>query len=234
MKKRKKKKLSNKFTDALGEEIAARENLNVEKLEKKRNSAPKVDLSKKVEPKQKKTPKVEVKSALEVAEENSLAFIPEIPAKVEVVESDFDKKVAAEAKNNFLDEKPKRPYRKMTADGRPAPERPTFRAKMMRERLAEVVEEKHDKVKKISDTDADLHRKLSRAETAGAVLSVLMLVYAVSTMDKPLFFMSMSLLSHTLRPLIGALFGKHNREVQNALRGFSIVLFFGALFFLFV
>jgi len=60
------------------------------------------------------------------------------------------------------------------------------------------------------------------------------LVYAVSTMDKPLFFMSMSLLSHTLRPLIGALFGKHNREVQNALRGFSIVLFFGALFFLFV
>ena len=237
MKKRKNKKLRNKFTDALGEEIAARENLNVDKLEKKRNAAPKVDLSKKVVPKQKKTPKSEKKTVpelVEVAEENPPLLIPELPAKVEVAESDFDKKVSAEAKNNFLDEKPKRPYRRLTADGRPAPERPTFHAKMIRERLAEVSEEKHDKVKKIVDKDADLKRNLSRAETAGAVLSVLMLVYSLSTMDKPLFFMSMSLLSHTLRPLIGALFGKHNREVQNALRGFSIVLFFGALFFIFV
>lgn len=240
MKKRKKKKLRDKFTDALGEEIAARDNLNIDKLSKKNKSAPKVDLSKKVQSNPKKTPKVAdppASEVVEVAEEIPPLLIPELPAKVEVadkVQTDFDKRVSAEAKNNFLDEKPKRPYRKMTADGRPAPERPTFRAKMMRERLAEVAEEKHDTVKKVVDKDADLHRKLSRAETAGAVLSVLMLVYAVSTMDKPLFFMSMSLLSHTLRPLIGALFGKHNREVQNALRGFSIVLFFGALFFIFV
>jgi len=234
VKKRKKKKLRNKFTDALGEEMASREKLNIDKLAKKNKSSPKVDLSKKVSPKPEVTtaPKVD-----EVAEEIPPLLIPEIPKKIEVsdkVQTDFDKRVSAEAKNKFLDEKPKRPYRKMTAGGRPAPERPTFHAKIMRERLAEVAEEKHDNVKKSSDNDADLHRKLSRAETAGAVLSVLMLVYSLTTMDKPLFFMSMSLLSHTLRPLIGALFGKHNREVQNALHGFSIVLFFGALFFLFV
>ena len=229
MKKRKKKKLRDKFTDALGEEIAARENLNVAKLEKKRQSA-KVNLTKTVE--SKKAPEVEVQPAPEVAEEIPPLMIPIIPAPK--IDSEFDKRVSDEAQNKLLEDKPKPAYRKMTASGRPAPERPTFRAKMMRERLAEVAEEKHDKVKNVIDKDADLHRKLSRAETAGAVLSVLMLVYAVSTMDKPLFFMSMSLLSHTLRPLIGSLFGKHNREVQNALRGFSIVLFFGALFFLFV
>ena len=238
MKKRKKKKLRDKFTDALGEEIAARENLNIEKLEQK-NKASKVDLNKKIKPKQKNPPKVEVKPAPkvdEVEEEIPPPLIPIIPEKVEVpkkVESDFDKRVATEAKNNFLNEKPRR-NRKMTADGRPAPERPTFRAKMMRERIAEVAEEKHDKNKKIFDKDAEISKGLTRAETAGAVLSAVMLVYAFSTLDKPLFFMALSLFSHTMRPFIGSLCGKYNRDVQNAMRGFSIVLFFGAIILLFV
>ena len=229
MKKRKRKKLGNKFTDALGEEIAARENLNIDKLAKKRQAA-KVNLTKTVE--SKKAHEVEVQPAPEVAEEVPPLMIPIVPAPK--IDSEFDKRISAEAQNKLLENKPRPAYRKMTASGRPVPERPTFRAKMMRERLAEVAAEKSSKDKKILDNDEDLRRKLTRAETAGAVLSVMMLVYSLTTQDKPLFFMAMSLLSHTLRPLIGAFFGKHNRDVQNALRAFSIVLFFGALFFIFV
>lgn len=231
MRKRKKKKLRNNFTDALGEEISSRKSLD---LEERKKNLPKVDLTKKNKPKstpKKSAPaiaeyKVEEVQSAEVVETK----VEEIePPKVEV-DKDFEKRVLAEADNNFHDEKPKRYNRKFTAEGRVAPPRPTFRTKTMREKLDD---ERIDDIN-FADKDADLHRKLTRAETAGVVLSALMLVYSISTYDKPLFFMAMSVLSHTLRPIIGAFFGKHNRAVQNALRGFSIVLFFGALLFLFV
>lgn len=230
MKKRKKKKLRNNFTDALGEEISSRKSLD---LEERKKNLPKVDLTKKNKPKsapEKSTPAIaEYKEKVPTAEVEKVEVVEIETPKVEV-DKDFEKRVLAEADNNFHDEKPKRPNRKLTSEGRIAPLRPTFRTKTMREKLDD---ERTEDIN-FEDKDADLHRKLTRAETAGVVLSALMLVYSISTYDKPLFFMAMSLLSHTLRPIIGAFFGKHNRAVQNALRGFSIVLFFGALLFLFV
>ena len=80
----------------------------------------------------------------------------------------------------------------------------------------------------------EIRRKLSHAETSGIAISAVMLAYSLKEEDKPLFFLSMSLLIFLLRPLIGALFGKNNRAVQNALHSFSVVLFIGALLFLFL
>ena len=77
-------------------------------------------------------------------------------------------------------------------------------------------------------------RKISHAEISGIIISVVMLGYSLFTEDKPLFFLSTALLIFLLRPLIGGLFGKHNQAVQNALHGFSIALFFGAILFLFM
>lgn len=77
-------------------------------------------------------------------------------------------------------------------------------------------------------------RKLSHAETSGVVISIVMLIYSLAEQDKPLFFVSTALVIFLLRPLIGALFGKHSQAVQNALHSFSIVMFIGALLFLFL
>ena len=210
MKKRKRKKLRDKFTDALGEEISSR------KIVEQTQPKPKVDLTKKnkPKPKPKPAPKVEEVKTVEVA-----------------VDAEFEKKVFAEADNNFFDEKLKRPKRNwISEEDSPSP-RSTFRARAMVEKLED---EKLDKKNTDIDADADLRRKLTRAETAGVVLSAVMMIYSLTTLDKPLFFVALSLFTHTLRPLIGAFFGKHNRSVQNALRGFSIVIFFGAILLLFL
>lgn len=236
MSKRKRKKLRNEFTDALGEEMSSRENLNLENIKKAANK-PKVDFKKKVKPKPKVEPSIaEIKVAdvklVEVDTEIKIAEVAQVEVADVKVDAEFEKRVFAEANNNFFDEKPKRPRRHFNSDDTATSSRSAFRAKMIKDRLAEEKELEIER-KKNSAKDADLRRKLTRAEMVGAALSVAMLAYSLSTYDKPLFFMAMSLLSHTLRPLIGGLFGKYNRPVQNALHGFSIVLFFGALFFLF-
>lgn len=89
-------------------------------------------------------------------------------------------------------------------------------------------------MKKSARHEPALKRKLSHAETSGVAISAVMLVYSLAEGDKPLFFLSTALLTFLLRPLIGALFGKNNRAVQNALHSFSIVLFIGALIMLFL
>ena len=76
--------------------------------------------------------------------------------------------------------------------------------------------------------------KLSHAETSGVAISAVMMIYSLTEADKPLFFVSASLLTFLLRPLIGGLFGKHSRAVQNALHSFSVVLFIGALLMMFL
>lgn len=87
---------------------------------------------------------------------------------------------------------------------------------------------------KSSTHEPELKAKLSHAETSGVAISAVMLVYALAEADKPLFFLSTALLTFLLRPLIGALFGKHNRAIQNALHSFSLVMFVGALLMLFL
>ena len=214
MKKRKRKKLRDKFTDALGEEISSR------KIIEKTQPKPKVDLTKKNKPK----PKVKVEPKVE-----KVPQVEEIQIVEVKVDAEFEKKVFAEADNDFHDEKPKRPKRRLTPEDNVAQSRQSFRTRAM----VEKIEDERIADKKNKDLDADLHRKLTRAETVGAALSAIMLVYSFSTLDKPLFFMALSLFTHTLRPLIGGFFGKYNRSVQNALRGFSIAIFFGAIFLLF-
>ena len=88
--------------------------------------------------------------------------------------------------------------------------------------------------KKSSPHESELKRKLSHAETSGIAISAVMLVYSLAEGDTPLFFLSTALATFLLRPMIGALFGKNNRAVQNALHSFSIVLFIGALLMLFL
>lgn len=85
-----------------------------------------------------------------------------------------------------------------------------------------------------ADDEAQRKRRFSHAETSGVAISAVMLVYSLYNADKPLFFLSTSLLTFLLRPLIGALFGRHSRAVQNALHSFSVVLFIGALIMLFL
>ena len=271
MKKKKRKKLRDKFTDALGEEMTAR-NLNDKiKPADVQTATAKVQSTSEIETK----PVAEVKATAEVEKIDATKKPPEVTAEVaeniasevavqttevktvadvkvtaeikptaevevkpavEVVEvktdSEFDKRVFAEADNTFHNEKPRKPRRKLTPE-ESANARAAYRAKMIRDTVADEKEIYFEDKKNI-DKDADLYRKLTRVETAGVALSAAMLFYAFATMDKPLFFMSLSLLSNLLRPIIGGLFGKHNRAVQNALHGFSIVLFFGALLFIFV
>ncbi|MBQ9486680.1 MAG: hypothetical protein IJU91_02620 [Selenomonadaceae bacterium] len=267
MKKKKRKKLRDKFTDALGEEMTAR-NLNEKIREQgtgKREQSLEFDATKKPpavtaevaeniasdtsvvqtaevqvtsEVEIKSAAEVEVKTVAEVKATTEVKPTAEVKVKtaVEVVEvktdTEFDKRVFAEADNTFHDEKPRKPRRKLTPD-ETANARAAYRAKMIRDTVADEKEIYFEDKKNI-DKDADLYRKLTRVETAGVALSAAMLFYAFATLDKPLFFMSLSLLSNLLRPIIGGFFGKHNRSVQNALHGFSIVLFFGALLFIFV
>lgn len=109
-----------------------------------------------------------------------------------------------------------------------APRPKTFHSKNFMDNDAEDEEDKRTPQK------SQLKMKLSHAETSGVAISAVMLVYSLSEEDKPLFFLSTALLIFLLRPLIGVLFGKYNRAVQNALHSFSIVLFIGALIMLFL
>lgn len=106
----------------------------------------------------------------------------------------------------------------------------TFHSKNFTDSETQAEEDK----KKSAPHETELKRKLSHAETSGVAISAVMLVYSLAESDKPLFFVSTALLIFLLRPLIGALFGKNNRAVQNALHSFSIVMFIGALLMLFL
>ena len=114
------------------------------------------------------------------------------------------------------------------------PRRKTFHSK----NFSPHVDESDDTGDEVDDDKKNsapkVKRKISHAEASGIVISVVMLGYSLITEDKPLFFLATALLIFLLRPLIGGLFGKHNQAVQNALHGFSIALFFGAILFLFL
>lgn len=142
-------------------------------------------------------------------------------------ETELEKRIFAEAENDFYEEKPSElgeNFRSKVIDE----DRPIFRSKSLK---SDVIEEKKSSEEPF---DPELYRKLNRAEKSGLALSVLMLIYAFTNLDKPLFFVSLSLLTHLIRPLVGAFFGKNNRAVQNAMRSFSIVLFVGALMLIFL
>ncbi len=85
-------------------------------------------------------------------------------------------------------------------------------------------------VENAAEQEKPQHRSV---ESYGIAISAVALVYSFYVADKALFFLSMSLFTYLLRPLVGPLFGKHNQTVQNLLKGFSIAVFFGAILFIF-
>ena len=159
-------------------------------------------------------------------------------------ENDFEKRIFAEAENDFYDEKipqhiGKNMRSKITeklADGdEKRLSQNAFRSKFVQKKFEEIDTENLDSEDEDSPNfNPELRRKLSRAEMAGVGISAIMMIYAFENLDKPLFFLALSLFIHLMRPFIGSFFGKHNRAVQNAMRSFSWVLFIGAMVFLFM
>lgn len=224
------KDLRNDFIDALNEEILSRKIFDKAKTHEEENiflSETKIEPAVKNEIKISK-PKKNKKSKPKISEEKIL------PPKIETVEKveakdDFEKRIFAEAENDFYEEKVSEIGKHMRLKVEEKKNfAPIFHSKSIEKDIQEPDAEN------LPPPDPELYRKLTRAEKAGVTLSVMMLAYSFVTLDKPLFFMALSLLSHLLRPFIGRLCGRHNREVQNALRSFSIVLFFGAILFIFI
>lgn len=213
----------NKFTDALNEEMAARKILKEAKV---KSAEDKIFLSELTE--EIAEPEIKKSVPQEISVEKNIPPVEEIsldkesaPKKFVITKADFEKRVLAEADNDFYDD-----VRSTADDKKDSPQ--VFHSKNFDRKPTEPEE-------KISDeSDFDLSRKLSRPEMAGVTLSAIMMIYSVSVLDKPLFFLALSLLTHLLRPFVGRLFGKHNREVQNAMRSFSWVIFFGAIILIFL
>ena len=150
--------------------------------------------------------------------------------KKKIADANFEKRVFAEADNDFFDEKQPEnignTFRSVIKEKKS--QTSSFRSKVLKEDVKTFESEKPP------DFDAELYRKLTRAELAGVGLSIIAMLYSFMNLDKPLFFLALSLFTHLMRPLIGGLCGKYNRAVQNAMRSFSMVIFAGAIIFLFM
>lgn len=225
------KDLRNDFTDALNEEILSRKIFDKAKTPEEENiflAETKIENVAKPEVKNSKPKKKIKKSKPKISEEKISSPKIETPKKI-TAENDFEERVFAEAENDFYEEKISEIGKHMRYKVEEKKNfAPIFHSKDLQKDIQDPDEENS------VDDDPELYRKLSRAEMAGVTLSALMLAYSFLTMDKPLFFLAMSLISHLMRPPVGRLFGKHNRAVQNAMRSFSLVLFFGAILFVFI
>lgn len=234
-KKRKKKTpLRNEFTDALNVEMAERKIIERVQLNEETEFL-------KQEPAE--TAKVEVAavSSEKVAVEKIPAEVPKVeeiqpvkeisaPQILEVkTDPKLEQRILKEADNTFFDEKPP----EINSPKVETPRKSIFRSKGMQRWEAEQRGEETPPPKVEPAPKVETPRKLSRPEKFGIVVSVVMLVYAFVNLDKPLFFLALSLISHFIRQPIGAMFGKYDAAVQNALHTFSIVIFIGAVMFLF-
>ncbi len=227
MSKRKKKApLRSDFTDALQVEIDERK--IVERTQPKEEIFQKsVTLEKAVE-----VEKIEVAPLEKILVETKIEIEKiEVPPTIEVKpETKLEERILKEADNTFFDEKP---APKKVAEEKPSPRKSIYHSKALKKWAAEQEEEKISSPQ-IELPKIEMPRKLSHAEKFGVVASVAMLIYAFVNMDKPLFFLALSLFIHFLSMPAGNIFGKHSAAVQNALRTFSIVLFCGAILFLFM
>ena len=221
-KRKKKVPLRDDFTDALNAEIEERKIVE-------RTQPPEEVFQKTVtlEKKSVEVVKVETAPPVEIAEKIEIEKI-EVPPTIEVKpESKLEERILKEADNTFFDEKPA----PKNSDSEKPQKKFVYRSKAM-QRLETEQEKTPPKVEPVPPVN--IPRKWSHAEKFGVVAAVAMLVYAFVTLDKPLFFLALSLFVHLLCTPAGNLFGKHSAAVQNSMRTFSIVLFFGALLFLFM
>ena len=157
-------------------------------------------------------------------------------------DSDFDKRVNAEAVNDFYDEKPSQQIgdtfrsnittHKSTND-ESAKEIKGSRKLNLREPV--MVSIRHEIKDRVDDEEIIVTEKkpIRRTETYGVVISAVALIYSIVAKDKALFFLSVALFLYLIRPVVAAPFGKYSQAVQNAIKGFSIALFFGSIFFIF-
>lgn len=212
---KKKSPLRSEFTDALDEEISTRKILERANL--------------------KESEPVEAEKIIVETVEIAAPPVEEIPVppSVEVhAETKLEERIIKEADNDFYDEKPARKSEDGVKYGKQNP-KSTYRSRALR-RWEEDRDDKNPPPNPIESVKNTEPSRMSRTERAGVVISIVMLVYAFTALDKPLFFMAMSLLVHCFRPLVGSLSGRYSHDVQNAMRSFSIVLFFGAILFIFL
>ena len=163
-------------------------------------------------------------------------------------DNDFERRVNAEAENDFYDEVGNKnigaTFRsnplKSKDDNDIDDEGETKKAKGNRKlSLREPVKinirhEIRDDIDMTIESETETGRPpLRRTETYGIAISAVTFVYSISVADKALAFLSLSLLLYLARPIIAAPFGKHSQTVQNLLKGFSMAMFFGSIFFIF-
>ena len=175
---------------------------------------------------------------------------PTEPSKVSIRDDDFERRVNAEADNDFYDDKPAQQINetfrsgaiksKSTAENNFNPvgddaskEIKPNRKLNLREPIK--VNVRHELKERTEDFEVNISEKkpVRRTETYGVVISAVAFIYSIFTKDKPLLFLSVSLLLYLMRPIIAAPFGKYSQSVQNAIKGFSMALFFGSIFFIF-
>ncbi|MBR1728366.1 MAG: hypothetical protein IJ728_02455 [Selenomonadaceae bacterium] len=166
------------------------------------------------------------------------------------VDNDFERRVNAEAENDFYDDKPVQKigdnFRSNIIDRKTddnsnadstSNEGKGNRKINLREpikvNIRHEIREQFNQLEEVLNNAEEKKSPPRRTETYGIVISAVALVYSIAAADKALFFLSISLLTYLARPIIAAPFGKYNQSIQNALKGFSIVLFFGAIFFAF-
>ncbi|MBR2180128.1 MAG: hypothetical protein IJ862_07035 [Selenomonadaceae bacterium] len=167
-----------------------------------------------------------------------------------VRDSDFERRVNAEADNDFYDDKPIQQigdtFRSDVLKRRPVNEdnfnstgsdnsietKPNRKINL---REPVKVNVRHEIGERFDGIEVDVPEKkpIRRTETYGIIISAVAFIYSIFTKDKPLLFLSVSLLLYLMRPIIAAPFGKYSHSVQNAIKGFSMALFFGSIFFIF-
>ena len=179
----------------------------------------------------------------------------EVKPKLKKVDDDFERRVNAEADNDFYDEKPTgmgttfrsgKPGKQRSDDDESdnklnigmdkleGGKRKLNLREPIKVNVRHEINEKYDSLEGTENNEMhEEHRPPRRVETYGVVISTVALVYAVTVADKALVFLSLSLLMYLIRPIAALPFGKYGQSVQNALKGFSIALFFGAIFFAF-
>ena len=166
------------------------------------------------------------------------------------VDNDFERRVNAEAENDFYDDKPVQKIgdnfrsniiERKTDDNSNIDsinnegkgKRKINLREPIKVNIRHEIREQFNQLEEVLNNAEEKKSPPRRTETYGIVISAVALVYSIAAADKALFFLSISLLTYLARPIIAAPFGKYGQPIQNALKGFSIVLFFGAIFFAF-
>ena len=155
-------------------------------------------------------------------------------------DKDFEKRVLAEADNDFYDKGAKssstfKSNITSNSDDEPGEVKDGKKISKLNIRTpvtvtvrTEISEDKNEE-----QETPEIKEPLRRVESYGLIISAIAMIYSITAADKGLFFLSFSLFTYLIRPIAAAPFGENGQAVKNALKGFSIALFFGAILFTF-